>query len=129
MKIGDAYDLGPQSTLPPGGSPATDDRFMAWARGLCERRNAEWLDRFEPHAMPRDDLISAWQLVNHLFKFVIGWPFPSGEGPNRAHRIRFLSSYFGVRPVLFEAEAHRYIDDLESEAARDGADLDDLRQG
>lgn len=127
MKISQIYDLHQKSKLPPGGSPATDDAFMAWARDLCERRNAEWLDRFEPHELPKRDLIVVWQLVNHLFKWAIGWPFPSGEGPNQNHRLRFLSSYFRVRPGLFQAEAHRYIDELEAGNARDGADLNDLR--
>lgn len=104
-----------KSILPPGGNPLIDRDFMAWIDRTCERANQRWLDSFRNGVFPDHDLIPTWQLINHLYKWVIGWPFPDGEGPSRAHRIRFLASYYSVRPTMFRVEAARYIDELAGE--------------
>lgn len=128
-KIGDLYGPRPalpgeghqdvRSMLPPGGSPMTDQDFMAWLERTCERANRRYLDSFPHGTLPDRELASPWQLLNHLYKWVIGWPFPSGTGPTRAHRIRFLGSYYSVRPTLFRVEAARYLDGLAQGASGD----------
>lgn len=125
MKLSDVKAIGPRPEMPPGGSPRTDDALMAWARDFCARVNGEHLDRFRHGDLPSRELLPEWQLINHLVKFVLGRPFPDGEGPNHNHRLRFLSAYFSVRPTLFEVEAHRYAEHLMNGAHPDGPVVDD----
>lgn len=112
--------LNTRSVLPPGGSPVTDQDFMSWVDRVCHLANQRWLDSFDHGTLPTTNLIETWQLINHLYKWCIGWPFPSGEGPTRAHRIRFLGSYYSVRPTLFRVEAARYIEQLRLDAEHEG---------
>jgi hypothetical protein len=115
-------DLTQASTLPPGGDPAGDAAFLDWARAFCNEANRRWLDRRT--GWGRDlpakfrELVNPWRLQNHLFKWIVGWEFPSGTGPNQRHRTRFVAIQFVLRREVIEAEAARYVAELEDQTAQ-----------
>jgi hypothetical protein len=115
MRINEIYpDLTDPSLLPPGGSPLWDRTYERWVVEFIAEVSPEVLDRLtgpdgEVHGQP-DRVINPFKLTHHLFKWVIGWAFPSGTGPNFSHRLRFLSIQFHYRRAEFEAEAQRYVE-------------------
>jgi hypothetical protein len=108
-----------KSALPPGGDPRMDDAYEAWLRATCDAANTRWLDRHWP-GVPRRELVRTYQITNHLFKWTTGLAYPSGEGPNFQHRIRFVSIQFHYRRAELVAEVESYIARLMAEAEADG---------
>lgn len=107
------------SPLPPGGDPATDAAFLDWARSFCDQANRRWLDRWTGwgRSLPPKfrELIIPWRLQNHLYKWILGWEFPSKTGPDLKHKTRFVAVQFSYRRPEIEAEAVRYVAELEDQ--------------
>lgn len=110
--------FGPISALPPGGGPATDEQFMAWARSFAADGNARILDRYPPDRLPARDPLPIWRLVNHLLKTFHDTPIDWSH-LNNNHRIRSLGVRYADRPGPIEAEAGRYVERLMAEADAD----------
>jgi hypothetical protein len=104
-----------KSTLPPGGTGWDDSKFYEWACVFAREHNARMLDRLPPGRWPRSDPFTHYRLVGHLYKFLIGWEFPSGTGPTYSHRLRFCATQFALRRDLIVAEALRYADEVREE--------------
>lgn len=118
MKFSEAFpDLAPRSDLPPGGSPGGDRTYETWLVKFVATANLSWLDLHFP-IVPDRDLLTVYQLSNHLYKWLIGWSFPDGTGPNYSHRLRFVAVQWLLRPGEVEAEAKRYVAELIGRHAR-----------
>lgn len=109
-----------RSVLPPGGGPRDDEALLGWASAFADRINARWLDLHYP-GLPDRELIASWQVIYHLHKHLIGWAWPDGTGPNRAHRIRFVAIQFRLRRAELVDEARRYARELYDKATDDGS--------
>ncbi len=110
-----------KSDLPPGGNPRDDAAYLDWANYFCARVNARWLDVHSGwgRELPRKgELVNRWQLTEHLYKTLIGWKFPDGTGPSRAHRIRFVAVQYKLRPMEVRSEARRYVVGRKDELTR-----------
>lgn len=114
-----------RSDLSPGGSPALDAAYLDWARETTDAAIRAWMDSRSGwgRELPRvgRNPVNMWQLNGHLFKWLLGWEFPSGAGPTNNHRIRFLAVQLKFRRLEMELEAGRYlaekIDELEQASA------------
>jgi hypothetical protein len=121
------------STLPPGGRPAWDDEFLAWARGYCTEVNLAGLLLAQPGWAAFDlrrslalgfpdvkleikpAVLNPWQLIGHLFKFLNG-PAAYPHGIKCHHRLRFVAIRHHFQPELIQAEADRYVESLAAPA-------------
>jgi hypothetical protein len=100
---------GTRSELPPGGSPAGDKAFLSDIERITTEEHEHWCEGGFPHTLPDCRDVPWWQVMSHLHKWCIGWSWPDGEGPSRAHRIRFVAIQWAMRPQDMETEARRYI--------------------
>jgi hypothetical protein len=109
-----------RSDLPPGGSPADDAAYLDWARNVTDAAVRAWMDSRSGwgRELPRvgRNPVNMWQLSTHLFKWLIGWNFPSGEGPTNNHRVRMLAVQLKYRRLEMELEAARYLAEKIDEA-------------
>lgn len=98
-----------RSALPPGGSPATDKAFLTWlSRHLTKARTA-WLDQHAPDYPPRE-LVEDREVLDHLFRWLIGLP-PTREGwITWNHKVRFVAVQWSLRPDQIEAATDHYLD-------------------
>jgi hypothetical protein len=119
MKVSTVFpDLTPadiRSALPPGGSPAADQEYLSWVAGFIEEVAPAVLDRLTDDATGEvlgrpDRVINTFKLTQHLFKWILGWEFPSGTGPSFSHRLRFVSVQFKLRGPALMAEADAYVE-------------------
>jgi hypothetical protein len=108
----------PSSSLPLGGCPEWDELYDAWLDRRVAAANERWLDSWYPHLPPKE-LITPFQLSNHLHWRIIGVRFPPKTGPTYNHRRRLCATFFHFDPASFEKEAKSYIDDLIAKEARD----------
>lgn len=125
MKVSEILDVRPEdirSDLPPGGSPAVDRAYSEWVAGFLDVVHPRVLDRLTgPHgeilatATQVERAVNSFSITQHVFKWLIGWKFPDGTGPNYQHRLRFVSVQFKLRPGAIEAEAEAYIDRVTGE--------------
>jgi hypothetical protein len=110
--------LSQKSMMPPGGHPDDDAALLEWAASYAQQVNTRWLDRSYPD-LPDRELVASWQVVFHLYKHLVGWEWPDGTGPSRAHRIRFVAIQFRLRRSELVSEASNYVRHLYDEATRD----------
>jgi hypothetical protein len=87
---------------------------MAWLKLFVARTNQLYRHGLLPEQhgerpMFEGPLVAEWQLLNHLIKWTIGWPFPDGQGPTHQHRIRFCAVQFALRRDELEAESDSYV--------------------
>lgn len=105
-----------KSVMPPGGGPAEDAALLDWAAEYASAVNTRWLDLHFPGDLPSRELMPSWQLIYHLYKVLVGWEWPGGTGPSRAHRIRFVAIQFRHRRGEITNLARTYARDLYEEA-------------
>lgn len=113
MKLSEAYpELAQSSSLPPGGRPSWDLEYEWWLQEFLDEWSPRVLDQLtdESGDIPRgaDRIVNKFSISGHLFKWILGWEFPSGTGPTFNHRLRFLSVQFRYRRAELVAEAERY---------------------
>lgn len=126
MKLAAAFpDLEQRSTLPPGGDPRIDKAYSDWLRDFLDVAGPAVLDRLTgpdgeiaPGASKVRQRINSFSVTGHLFKWTLGWEFPSGTGPNFSHRLRFVAVQFHLRRPALVAEAEAYIDRITDELRR-----------
>lgn len=98
-----------RSALPPGGSPPGDKAFLSWLGTKLTEARSKWLDHHAPNYPPHE-LVENHEVINHLFRWLVGLP-PSREGwITWNHKVRFVAIQWSLRPKQIEAETDRYLD-------------------
>lgn len=101
--------------MPSGGCPAWDREYEGWLRDFMVDQETRYLDRCWP-MIPDRIPFRIYQITNHLFKWCLGRAFPSGEGPNFMHKLRYVAIQFHYRRDEIVAEAERYVAELIEQA-------------
>lgn len=88
-----------RSTLPDGGSPATDSAYLTWRDDFLSRHAERLVARFW-HSCDFDDLMPAWRFDDVLCER-LGIVSPMfGGGLLYNHKIRHLGLALSTRPAL-----------------------------
>jgi hypothetical protein len=118
----------PGSVMPPGGHPRDDAALWEWAGAYATSVNTRWLDLHTGRPgieLPGRELMTSWQLIFHLYRVLVGWDWPDGTGPSRAHRIRFVAIQLRLRRDEVVGLARQYARDLYEKAITDGGGTED----
>jgi hypothetical protein len=106
-----------RSAMPPSGEPWDDRRFDSWADDFVRTWNVRILDGLPSDKWPAREPLTYFRLTGHLYKFLVGWQFPDGTGPNYSHRKRFVAIQYKLRPAEVVAEAESYARSIRDELA------------
>ena len=122
---------GTANLYPGGGSPLWDSDYRKWLDEFVGRINRRYVDKHcrPGKALPDAELLTVFQLTNHLFKWIVGDRINTAirhaqfedatQGLRYTDRERFVSTQFHHRMIELVAEAEAY-------AVKEEAECDEL---